>query len=54
MKNRITDKATVAEIKRLEICFLLVLFFLYVRNQTVHAQQIKYDRKCQIKQCIEK
>ena len=44
MKNRITYEATVAKIKRLEICFLLMLLFLYVRNQTVHAQQIKYDQ----------
>lgn len=50
MKNRITDKATVAKIKRLEICFLLVLLFLYVRNQTVHAQQIKYDQLGRVEQ----
>ena len=50
MKNRITYEATVAKIKRLEICFLLVLFFLYVRNQTVHAQQIKYDQLGRVEQ----
>ena len=50
MKNRITYEATVAKIKRLEICFLLVLLFLYVRNQTVHAQQIKYDQLGRVEQ----
>ena len=50
MKNRITDKATVAKIKRLEICFLLMLLFLYVRNQTAHAQQIKYDQLGRVEQ----
>lgn len=50
MKNRITYEATVAKIKRLEICFLLMLLFLYVRNQTVHAQQIKYDQLGRVEQ----
>lgn len=50
MKNRITCEATVAKIKRLEICFLLVLLFLYVRSQAAHAQQIKYDQLGRVEQ----
>lgn len=50
MKNRITYEATVAKIKRLEICFLLVLLFLYVRSQAAHAQQIKYDQLGRVEQ----
>ena len=50
MKNRITCEATVAKIKRLEICFLLVLLFLYVRSQAARAQQIKYDQLGRVEQ----